>query len=459
MNFKTSYLNLIKIANIIEGFLLRKEGKIIYRDELSDYFEQEKYESLNNSFDLKKQGYPIPQGQQDNILFRIVCGLKRQGQPSGLIADVVRSIIKDNSKCPQTPGQEFSEKDIERWLKSAFKYPESEEEKRQKSDPILFFNPISTRDFLKKEIPPIQWHIKGILQQKGRTMISAKENIGKSFMVLNMLAAICSKKKTFIDKFEIGDYEPRALYIDFELGESSLQSRLKKMGEIINLDNLFVQTIYGWELLSSEHQAALEQIIVSKKINIIAFDPLGNIYSGDENKRNDVKKVTDYLDYLMDTFGTSILMTHHWRKSTKDFREGGEMAAGSYMWAKWLDNHITMTGTLEALILSCEKNRNDRRWGKITASINPETFLMQYSGDLENIKKFTDEDLVGLFRSFNQKKVKQPDLIDKGKPVCSKSTLYDLIKYSRTIGVDKTKKPYELFEKEQTPEYIGEWEE
>jgi hypothetical protein len=48
-----TYLNLIKIANIIGGFLLRKEGKIIYRNELSYYFEQEKYKTLNLPFILK----------------------------------------------------------------------------------------------------------------------------------------------------------------------------------------------------------------------------------------------------------------------------------------------------------------------------------------------------------------------------------------------------------------------
>ena len=428
--------------------------------EVPEWMWSEKYEKLTEKFQIPDG--PIPEGQQDEILFRLVCSLKYKKMPPGIIREALKAIINDKDKCPQKKDNPFTEKDIERWIKSAFKYPETEKEEKKKPDAIIYLNPVSVLDFKKKDIPPIEWHIKGIIQKRGRTMISAKEGMGKSFVTLNMLSAVCCGEEKFLNKFEIQQDRPNALYIDFELGESALQHRLKSMGEKTTLKNLFVQSIYGWEILDESYQTALEQIIENNQIKILAFDPLGNLWSGDENKRMEVKKVTDYLDFIMDKFGTSILITHHWRKATQHFKDGGEMAAGSYGWTKWLDNHITLQGAPNKMVISCEKNRNAKKWDKIVASLDSETFLLEYSGDLENKVKFTDEDILGIFKSFGTLRVSQPEFIKKGEKVCSKSKLYELLSISRCLGVDKTKKPFEIYEKENKSEFLEEqmeWEE
>ena len=132
------------------------------------------------------------------------------------------------------------------------------------------------------------------------------------------------------------------------------------------------------------------------------------------------------------------------------------MAAGSYGWTKWLDNHITLEGTLDAMVLSCEKNRNDMKWGKMMARLDTETFLIEFGGDLDNKPKFTDEDLLGIFKSFNKEYVSQPDFIKKGGQVCSKTTLYDLLKRSKRLGMDKQKKPHMIYEQKIQSEYLEE---
>lgn len=412
----------------------------------------EQYEKKTKNFEMPEG--EIERGKQEETLFRLVCSLKYKKIPPGMIQESLRAIINDKTKCPQDPNNPFTDKDIERWIKSAFKYPDNQPEEKKKPEAIIYLNPIAVADFKKKDIPPIEWYVKGIIQKRGRTMISAREGIGKSFVVLNMLTSICYGDEVFLNKFEVGGNKPNVLYIDFELGESALQHRLKKMGEKTNLSNLFVQSIYGWEILDESYQTALEQIIETNRINILAFDPLGNLWSGDENKRMEVKQVTDYLDFVMDKYKTSILLTHHWRKATQHFKEGGEMAAGSYGWGKWLDNHVTLQGTTDAIVISCEKNRNDRKWNKIVAKIDQDTFLLEYAGDLENKAKFTDDDLLGIFRSFEMDRVAQPDFIKKGQEVCSKSTLYDLLAHSKYLDVDKSKKPHMIFMKEKQNDYL-----
>lgn len=79
---------------------------------------------IDKAMEVKKEKYKlpegdIPQGSQDDEMFRFACSLKGQG----FTPDMVRSALKEAlGKCPQDSRRPFEEKDIERWIKSAFGY-------------------------------------------------------------------------------------------------------------------------------------------------------------------------------------------------------------------------------------------------------------------------------------------------------------------------------------------------
>lgn len=404
--------------------------------------------------DFKLSDGPIPIGQQDDTLFRLVCSLKHKKFTPGWIHTVIKAIINDPLKCQQDPNNPFTDKDIERWIKGAFKYEDNDKDNKKPVDPILFLDPTSANDFKLRDIPEISYYVDGLVQKKGRTMISAKANMGKSFFLLNMLVSLCKGEDKFINKFYNEKIPPIALYIDLEMGESALQERLKTMGTATDLKNLYVQCMYGWDMLNEEYKTALEDIIVSKKINIIAFDPLGSLWNGDENKRESVKQLTDYFDYLLDKYGISVILTHHWRKSTKDSKDGAEMAAGSYGWNKWLDNHITIQGEPTSMVISCDKSRNQERWAQFRLKLNKENLTLEFIGDFKNNTKFTDEDMLGIFNSFKQEKVNLPDFVRKGKGVCSRTTLYRLLDDSKYLAVNKEDKPFYIYRKNSQPDFV-----
>ncbi len=70
----------------------------------------------------------IPQGMQDDHMFRFACSLQAQG----FTQEMVKGALKETlSKCPQDPKKPFTERDIDRWVSSAFGY-DDEKTKREK---------------------------------------------------------------------------------------------------------------------------------------------------------------------------------------------------------------------------------------------------------------------------------------------------------------------------------------
>lgn len=113
----------------------------------------------------------IPRGVQDDTLFRLACSLKAQGFTEELVRAALTQALK---KCPQNPVNPFAERDIERWIKSAFGYTDDNNSKKS----IKFFNDVWNADiFVKQQGQSIKncdqlgsWHIwNGQVWQKDET--------------------------------------------------------------------------------------------------------------------------------------------------------------------------------------------------------------------------------------------------------------------------------------------------
>ncbi len=82
----------------------------------------------------------IPQGVQDDTLFRFACSLKSQGFIEKMVKSALKQALK---KCVQNPDKPFSDKDIHRWVKRAFGYKDKtakkgKQEKESELDLALY---------------------------------------------------------------------------------------------------------------------------------------------------------------------------------------------------------------------------------------------------------------------------------------------------------------------------------
>lgn len=245
---------------------------------------------------------------------------------------------------------------------------------------------------------------------------------------------------------------PVVLYLDYEMGDSAIKERSDKMCPaekgVEPPSNLFVKHILKGDLLDETFQKTVESWIVEFGINILMIDPLGNAWSGDENKKQEVDKLTLYLNTLIEKYKIAIVAAHHFRKATKGFTSGGEMAAGSYKWSAWLDNHITLQNNLKGgITISCEKSRYRVKFERFLAKINPDTLTFEFVSDFE--RKYTDATLIKLFEHFNSARVAIPELIEYAKTIGngSHSTIRKLIRESDTLAVDDSGLPHHLYKK------------
>jgi hypothetical protein len=302
--------------------------------------------------------------------------------------------------------------------------------------------PVPLPEFVRQDIPPVEYYVEGLIQKQGKTMVSAQTNIGKSLFVQNLALTMVTSQATFLDRFTVK--AAKVLYLDLEMGRSALFQRLKTLfaGEYENAGDLFVKFIPDADFLEKRFQETIEGWISDFGINVLIIDPLSNAWSGNENDKQEVQRLTSYLNTLIARYGISIVVVHHWRKGTKDFKKGGEMAAGSYKWAAWLDQHITLQGQPGSVTISNEKARNTVKFKPFLARLIPESLRFEFLADFE--KKFDEDTAINLFDSFGQARVKVADMCKKAEQeeICSGDTIRNLLTGSSAFAIDKSKKPF-----------------
>ena len=331
---------------------------------------------------------------------------------------------------------------------------EAVETLNKKPEPL----PLSLSEFLMKNIPPVEYVVTDIVQKKGKAMVSAAPNVGKSIFTSNLALDIANGTPKFMGKFAVTP--ARVLYLDLEMGEAALKERFQKMCELRSggTENLFVHYLPTLDLLCDESKKLIEDWLTELKVDVLILDPLGNAWCGDESKQEMVGKLTGYLNTLIEKFGIAILVVHHWRKATKDSSTGGQMAAGSYKWAAWIDTHITLEGNPSNVTVSCHKNRNRPRFDPFMVKLNTEALGFEFIADFQT--KFDSETLDGLFDSFGALKVSVPEMIKRSKEQSgpSRSTIYRLIEESKSFAIEKEGKTHFLVRNPNKYEAIV-WEE
>jgi RecA-family ATPase len=306
----------------------------------------------------------------------------------------------------------------------------------------LISYPITLERLLQSQLPPVEYVIKPVLPVGGKLIISAHQGSCKTFYSLNLACAIASGITPYLGELEIT--KRRVLAVLGEGGESEMKRRLESMATTLGIDkqNLFLAYRTGIDLLTGDGQSSMKTLIKIASPAVLVLDPIGQFWNGNENERESVKSLTRFLDSLIRDYGISIIITHHWKKPSKDSGSGNHMASGSYWWTAWTDGHITLKGNADKLTMSFEKVRTDIKPDeKLELRLKEDNLWLEMIG-ITGVK-VSDKQLDDIFRSFGSSKVKLTDLVEKmrkGQEGPSRNTIEKYIRKSTTYQIDDTEK-------------------
>lgn len=197
-------------------------------------------------------------------------------------------------------------------------------------------------DILKEDPPPAPEIIKGVLRQGHKMFISGPSKAGKSFLLIELAAAVAEGKKWIGFSCTQG----KVLYINLEIDRASFKERIKDMykarGIDLKKDKSHADNIIVWNLRG--HAAPLERIkkqIVtvanSFGVSMIIFDPIYKIQGGDENAAGDIAKFTNQFDSIATETGAAIVYCHHHSKGAQGQKKAMDRASGSGVFARDAD--------------------------------------------------------------------------------------------------------------------------
>jgi hypothetical protein len=194
------------------------------------------------------------------------------------------------------------------------------------NDPITFAQ-------LKLDTPPpTEFVLHPCLPVEGIAFVYAATGLGKTLFTLNLAYAIAGGGQFL--KFKAP--KPRkVLYIDGEMAYDKIHERAmyaeKLQGELDFPENWLLITPKKVAPLPVPHidvpegQRIYLEWIKKFNVEVVIFDNLSMLSSIDENKSHEWKVVQNFLLYLRNVVGVTVIMVHHAGKDKRDYRGTSRM--------------------------------------------------------------------------------------------------------------------------------------
>ena len=183
---------------------------------------------------------------------------------------------------------------------------------------------LTHKELIEKAIPPRKYVLHPWLPEAAISMVFAAPGIGKSYLCLSAAGAIASGGTLFKTTPWTAPEPQRVLYIDGEMHEADLQTRVKKllhqMGKNIPEDHLRYlngswQEEFIPDLSIAEGQRLVEEVIADQGTKVLFLDNLSTLCrAGRENETDSWKQMQAWLLHLR-WRGIAVVLIHHAGKS------------------------------------------------------------------------------------------------------------------------------------------------
>jgi hypothetical protein len=154
----------------------------------------------------------------------------------------------------------------------------------------------------------------------------------KTMTALDMTVSVAGGQP-FLSRFPVPASGP-VLVVQQEITDRELWERLDGLLHRRNLQPdipIHLASNRGLDLDTSESQAWLRSEVERVRPVLLVLDPLAELFLGDENDSQAMRRLIRYLKALRNEFGCAILVVHHYRKAggIGAATQGGQMMRGS----------------------------------------------------------------------------------------------------------------------------------
>lgn len=186
----------------------------------------------------------------------------------------------------------------------------------------------------------------GLLPDRSLMVEGGPAKHGKSILAMNMGLCLATGRRFL--RWGIPK-SVRVFYLQAEISEASLWDRFTKMlagvdgGADAVRGQFFLATKKGLKLETKDGFEAVQRIVGKVQPRVLILDPLRRFLLGDENKSGDVGRFFDRLDRLVEAFGLSVILVHHFGKPSLEGRDGAQRLRGSSVIFDVGDSYLSVT--------------------------------------------------------------------------------------------------------------------
>jgi RecA-family ATPase len=180
--------------------------------------------------------------------------------------------------------------------------------------------------------PPL---IDGVLRQGHKMLVSGPSKAGKSFLLIQLCAAIAEGREWLGWRCTQG----RVLYVNLELDRASCLHRFRDVYEALDwhpssLANIDIWNLRGQAVPMDRLAPKLIRRSLRKQYTAVVIDPIYKVITGDENSADKMAHFCNQFDRVCHELKASVIYCHHHSKGSQGAKRSMDRASGSGVFAR-----------------------------------------------------------------------------------------------------------------------------
>ena len=183
----------------------------------------------------------------------------------------------------------------------------------------------------------------GVLRRGHKMLISGSSKAGKSFLLMELCAAIAEGLPWLGFPCRKG----RVLYVNLEIDAASCFRRFMNIYQALGCAPGHMDDIMVWNLRG--HAVPLDQLVPGlvrrargQRLDAIVIDPIYKVITGDENSATDMAAFCNQFDRICNETGCAVIYCHHHSKGAQGAKRPMDRASGSGVFARDPDAQLDM---------------------------------------------------------------------------------------------------------------------